>query len=122
MEPDNDEKITQLPDPALDPSSDIPLFRSLRFSSRTFSPVKSGRDLLAHRDPDGAVCYYLWHWSEKSGEKNTCAPVTEDFAVRYIRELSSMQEAMAGLEPMNLMEYLPVLYSRDRKKTGKERP
>ena len=95
---------------ALNPADDIPLFCSLRYSSYNFAPVESGTDLYAHKDPDGKICYYLWHWSEKPGCLNTSSFVTEDFAVCFIREMYTTEKIVIGLEHMNLLDYLPGLY------------
>lgn len=120
MEPHTSSTKTEPPVAGLDPAKDIPLHRSQRYSSRVFAPVKSGNDLLVHREPGGAVCFYLWHWSGDTGRKNTTTPVSEDFAAKYIRDLYGSRETMTGLEPMNLMEYLPYLYWREERKNGKK--
>ena len=96
--------------PALNPANDVPLFRTLRYSLYNFALVGSGTDLYAHKDPERTVWFYLWHWSVVPGEVNTSSIVSEDFAIRFIREMYLSHKLVIGVDHMSLLEYLPKLY------------
>ncbi|NMB79590.1 MAG: hypothetical protein GYA23_10920 [Methanomicrobiales archaeon] len=95
---------------ALNPATDIPLYRSPRNSLADNSRLHRGTDLLAHKAPSTCVYYYLWHWSVCANESNICQLTSEESAVGYIRELFRTEVVVTGLEHENLMDYLPDLY------------
>ncbi|MFA6333538.1 MAG: hypothetical protein WCX22_11330 [Methanoregula sp.] len=101
---------SQKPDPRPDPATDILLFRSARFSSYTFSEVKSGTDIYMKITPGRTVKFYLLHWSERPGEMNECTAIPEDCTIRILRALAATPVTLPGMEFKNIYRYLPGYY------------
>ena len=99
-------------DPAVNPRSDIVLFLSPRDSPETGFPVSRGTDLLVHRAPDGAVCFYLYHWSLYSNETNICQITGEDSAQNFIRERVARGDRcnISELEHTRILEFFPGIF------------
>lgn len=125
MQPPRDNEWQTL---ALNPATDIPLYRSPRNVPAGNARLHRGTDLFAHKAPGTRIYFYLWHWSMCDNETNVCQLTTADSAKHYIREqvremvragdqAHGMQtsgicgsDLVTGLEHENLMEYLPGLY------------
>jgi hypothetical protein len=98
-----------------DPATDILLFQSSRYSSLFFAPVKSGTDIYVKINSGSPSRIYLLHWSERPGEMNECTAISEECAIRILRELAAMPETIAGMEFTNIYRHLPGYF------IGKER-
>jgi hypothetical protein len=71
---------------ALDPATDVTLYRARRIAPDKSTPAERGTDLLAHTAPSGNVYYYLWHWSRDPKETNICQLTTEESARIFLLE------------------------------------
>ena len=95
---------------ALNPVTDIPLYRSPRNSLADNGRLHRGTDLFAHKAPSSTIYFYLWHWSMCHNETDICQLTSEDSTIGFIRELWRTQVYVTGIEHDNLMEFLPDLY------------
>lgn len=107
MQPPHDKEWRTL---ALNPATDIPLYRSPRYSLSDNARLHCGTDLFAHKAPSTRTYFYLWHWSTDSRETNICQITSEGSAIGFIRELWRTQVYVTGVKHEHLMKYLPDLY------------
>lgn len=99
-------------DPALNPKSDVVLYRSPRDSSETGFSLSRGTDLLAHRAPDGTLYFYLYHRSLYANETNICQITSEDSARNFIRERMGRGDRCRITDPerTRILEYFPGIF------------
>lgn len=107
MQPPHDKEWRSL---ALNPVTDIPLYRSPRHAPGNNARLHRGTDVFAHAAPGGSIYFYLWHWSMCDSKTDICQLTTADSAKHFIREQVCGREVITGLEHEHLMEYLPGLY------------
>ncbi len=115
MTPDTSETT-----PAIDPATRIPLFRSRRVSPYTLKRIPRGTDLYVNAGENKETTFLLLHWTEEEhgsvercGDSHTIpysystVPISEECAIRLLRNLILMPDTMTGVEFSNILKYVP---------------
>ena len=99
-------------DPALNPESDVALYRSPRGSPGTGFSLSRGTDLFMHRTPRGALYFYLYHWSLYANETNICQITGDDSVRNFILEHVGRRDCpkLTDRERSRILEYFPDIF------------